>query len=517
MAAIDDIFKEISPLAEAILNDNKNKTLAKEFQYDGISKKSSNKIVIMSGTKLQQPRKKFLELLFSKLKKLDSSAKFNNSGSGTITYGEKKYGQNANIVAKPNIVQVGDLLKPKQIGITDKWLTPEEIVKMVNDYMAKLRKTRPNDSLNEDSVEKISQLLKEIINRPPATRPLGPDATLEEFKFEVSLEAEDVKSEFFEVISAVRLAVLLRCEAPAIMKVFGVPRGYDLRKTFIFFPKSANYPLMDFSIGNKENLDPKSTTFKISVKSQVKSEASVTNTVKFGAVFDKGQNDLNAWYKGKEKEQRRQFVVAESALEAGPAKKGAFFPLLALSKFLNNPAIQAREQTIEAIKKVFGNGNSLSQEDNKIITNFIEYIKSIKSFSGFTSTDEKVMIMKDKRLKEVLFKAVKLFVSKRPRINRPSQTNMTMAAITYISEAIMEELSPPQDGKDPVDINFLHMFYDSVLDKKSIGYAKILRLKEGKIHLKYHTKVNFKNFRDWVGLRGKASISANKEAMGMTV
>lgn len=124
--------------------------------------------------------------------------------------------------------------------------------------------------------------------------------------------------------------------------------------------------------------------------------------------------------------------------------------------------------------------------------------------------------MKDERFKEVLVKAVNLFIKTRPRIDPLPKKDMTMAAITYISEAIMEELSPPQDGKKS-DINFLHMFYDSVLDKKSIGYAKILRLKEGKIHLKYHTKVNFKNFRDWVGLRGKASIRANKEAMGMTV
>jgi len=503
MASIDDIFKEISSLAEAILNDNKNKILAKEFQYDGISKKSSNKIVIMSGTKLQQPRKKFLELLFSKLKKLDSSAKFNNAGSGTIIY------KKMNIFAKPNIVQVGDLLKPKHIGITDKWLEPEEIVKMVKTYMAKLRKTRPNDSLSEDSVKKINQLLDDITTPSGSTRSQSTkDATLEEFEFDVPLDAEDVKSEFFEVISAVRLAVLLRYKNRAIMEVFEVPKDYDLSQTFIFFPKSANYPLVDFSIGNKKNLDPKSTTFKISVKSQVKSEASVTNTVKFGAVFD-NQTDLNAWYKDKEKEQKRQFVVAESALEAGPAKKGAFFPLLSLSKFLNDSAIRA--QTIKAIEKVF---NPSSPEDKEVITDFIKYIKSIDSFSGFTNTEEKVM--KDERFKEVLVKAVNLFIKTRPRIDPLPKKDMTMAAITYISEAIMEELSPPQDGKKS-DINFLHMFYDSVLDKKSIGYAKILRLKEGKIHLKYHTKVNFKNFRDWVGLRGKASIRANKEAMGMTV
>lgn len=169
--------------------------------------------------------------------------------------------------------------KPSDIvpPIVNEWLDAEEMIKNVEKYVKSL-------DLEKDIEKEILHLLKETGKDGRTSIPFSAPKDL-------------IPAEFFEVLTSVKLAVLLKANDASVRKILGIPKKMDLKKSKIkiYIPKVSNFPLIDYYISvtasDKKDAD---SALKISVKSKVKSAK--TNTVKFRDVFDKKQ-DVTNWYR----------------------------------------------------------------------------------------------------------------------------------------------------------------------------------------------------------------------------
>ena len=214
----------------------------------------------------------------------------------------------------------GDELYP--IEITNKWLTPEQIIRRTKYYLHSKSsetkkdgtgKTRKGLDLPKEVLKEFDELFNRVMNS---------NSTY----VKVNLRLSPASAEFFEVLSAVKLSILMRAKNKYILDdVLFLPeqdiKGVIVPK--IFIPKASNFPLLDYYIsikkltGNHE-IDTKNA-IKISVKSHISSPTVETNTVKLDQVFHSEQ-DLIKWYSGIKSTQVKTIQsgpkeVAESALK----------------------------------------------------------------------------------------------------------------------------------------------------------------------------------------------------------
>jgi len=514
---IKDILEEISAETAAILK-NKPK-LAEELKFVKIVSRpgSPGKIVVLFDNIKKPPRLKFLTLLFESLsEKYKKAIRFNKSDSGAIT-GYNGY----TVLAKPaSTGNASDVLKPGNMSFADKWVTPEDIVEGIKDFIVKHNKSNPNNAFSSAAKNAIHELLENVLDKKTKLMAKGDDAAHETFHFNIPLSSKEVKAEFFELVSGIRLAVLLREKNATVMKVLGLdkPNNYSLKPIFIMFPKLSNTPLVDFFVGNSKNPQNGDLTFKVSVKAQVQTTSAATNTVKFGTMFD-GKEILNEWYKSKrnhKRHQERQYHVADAALEGDKRRKGMLFPYVVMANFLTDPKLGMIEMATRTIREVFMGRPSLKStaEKEEIIKSFINELKTFKTFSDLTEIGVSTQISAEK---SALIEAINFYSGK-------SLARWSWSAPLYIVIQALQRISPATGNVDPnKHLNFLEMFFDMVLVKKSVTYAKVLR-KSGKnsageeistIELQYHSRQNYKNHRQFVGLRAKSEFKKISDALGL--
>jgi len=522
MAAPENILKEISEETEAILK-NKPK-LAEELKFVKIVSPSPGKITILFNTARSEPRLEFLKLLFKSLKSLPSvdgmpSKKYSNINfskskkSGAIT----RY-NGYTVLAKPaSTGNASDVLKPGNMSFANNWDTPEDIVKGIKDFIEAYNKKYQDNAFSDIAVEAIHELLEDVLKPNTKLSKMGGDAAREVFKFNIPLSSKEVKAEFFELVSGIRLAVLLRQKNATVMKVLGLDKSnnYSLDEIYIMFPKRSNTPLVDFFVGNSKNPQNGDLKFQVSVKSQVKTTAAATNTVKFGTMFD-DKEILNEWYKSKSN-QKRQYRVAGAALEGDTHQQGMLFPYVAMANFLTVQNLGMQKKAAEAITEVFMNKNKVKasrktqKEKEEIIESFINELKTFKTFNALKGITVGTWIPEKK---SALIEALNFYSGK-------SLACWTWSAPLYIVIQAFQKISPYNDGDPNKHLNFLEMFFDMVLLKKSVTYAKVLRqpagIESSTVEIQYHSSQNFKKHRQFVGLRAKSEFKLISDALGLAV
>ena len=374
--------------------------------------------------------------------------------------------------------------KPSDIvpSIVDVWLKPNEIVDNVKKYV------------NGQDIDK--SLREQIINLLDLT------AKDQNTSIPFDVDKKAIPSEFFEVLTSVKLAVLLDGNDPKIRKVLGIPKKMNLSrsKIKIYIPKKANMPLLDYyiSITTEDSKDEESS-LKISVKSKVSSPKS--NTVKFKDAF-KTVREVDEWYSGlaDKNSQKGQKLIAESSIETTTMRgKEMLYPLLAMQKLFQkdrniDSVVRTKLEKSENIK-------SLKNGLNKIASTFSTISRQtlLKDVTGLAAED--------------LVKIAEMMQASL-QTRRDTELRYDIGNLSLMCEKVLEEASKRQST---TKYNFYQLFFDQVLVKKKLAYAVASR--EGKM-LKYnfYSLVNFaQEYKDWIELRTKNSVNQLSDALGMDV
>ena len=424
---------------------------------------------------LQELVKKFNKAGLNSIYAIDPAAK-KRSSAGIIAFNNSDF----YIIAKVIETQ----LKPSNIkpSIVNDWLTPEQIVSNVESYIKA-------QDIEGQAKKQIIELLKLTLKTNNSSIPFNAPNDI-------------VPAEFYEILTAIKLGVLLRSNDKTTFKILGIPPKMDLSqsKIRIKIPKQANMPLLDYYLSIKKDDDNDNDALKISVKSKVKSPE--TNTVKFADIFE-NENSVQIWYKelanvALKKGQRGQKIIAESAMEVyeGSGAGGTFsgraqvgVPLNAVLNLLNDANQSGRITTI--IKEKF-------KTSDKDIINFKDSLKII--------FDNIKKLKKDDDLSKIITDRKQLLSISAIIANNLKQGGLPAEAkfknIGIICEKILQFSSKKTDVNN---YNFYEMFFDEVLRKKELAYA-ITTINGGNLKYNFYSKVNFASeYKKWIELRSKAT------------
>jgi hypothetical protein len=380
------------------------------------------------------------------------------------------------------------IFKPKHIvpQIVNDWLSPEDIVKNVQTYIKKL-------DLETNLEKNIIDLLNLTLKSSGSSIPFNVDKDL-------------IPPEFFEILTSVKLGVLLRTNNTKIRFILGIPPKMDLSKSKIkiYLPESANYPLVDYYI-SISSMDKKSEddSLKISVKSKV--AGTLVNTVKFDSVFDTIK-EVDDWYKSlntssKAKEKGPK-IIAESAMMGYgySGKNMAAVPLLSVNNLLK----EDMNKVSSTIQKNFKNINvSILKKVLNVVASKLttaKYKTPLTEFVGVSGLTRADIVNTYSMITDnIIMKGGKI----------PEDTVWNLA---HLCEKILEVTT---ETTSQTSYNFYQLFFDEVLKKKSIAYAVAKR--EGKqLTYNFYSKVNYKKeYNDWIKLRTKNSANQPNDVIGL--
>jgi len=393
----------------------------------------------------------------------------------------------ASLIAKPTSTGKAKF-KPSDINppIVNVWLSSKDIANNVKEYVLGLE-------LDKEIEKEILNLLKQTSSDTRTSIP-----------FDVPKDL--VPAEFFEILSAVKLSILLESNNLNIRKILGIPKNMDLSesKIKIYIPQKANFPLIDYYISiTKSTQKDEESALKISVKSKVKSPKA--NTVKFKDVF-KNEKSVDDWYIDLtpqiKMQQKGPKIIAESALTvygnySGKALSGIpIFSVLNLLKNdrqkINSLIVSKFQGTIDidtfkrVLEKVYKNLNRVSTS-----TNLSEIIDDKKDLNKISS-----MILGN--------------MSK-----TGGQTiEISVYNLAYLCEKLLVSSSKETSN---TKYNFYQMFFDEVLTKKKIAYA-VSSIKGKQLVYEFFSMVNFeREYKSWLELRSKNSPNSPNDVIGIDV
>jgi hypothetical protein len=374
-------------------------------------------------------------------------------------------------------------LKPSDISpdIVDVWLTPQEIVSNVKKYLKTI-------ALPEEDLDAMHMLLDLTVKDTLGSINVG------------KMDKNLVPSEFYEILTSIKLAVLMRSNDTKIRKVLGVPKKMDLSKAKIkiMIPKKANMPLLDYYISVSAGNSPEERIMKISVKSKVASSS--TNTVKFNDAF-KNSSEVNSWYKSviDKKDQIGQKVIADSAVSA-PKGKALIYPITALAELFD-----VRRDLIRKSMNTFKTPEKFNMKE------FEGAIKTLaRNMSKLNKKDNLDSVIKSHNQ----YNELKRFMQENlyQRGNSPI-TDFTVENGSFLCEKIIAKAT----SESLKGLNFYQMFYDQILVDKEIAYA-VADKSGSSINYKYYSKINWAaEYHNWIELRSKNLINNLNDTLGMDV
>ena len=414
-----------------------------------------------------------------KLRKLKINAVYSNdsiskkkSSAGIIVFFDSNYF----IVGK--IMEI--LMKPSNIqpSIVNDWLTPEQIVDNVIKYLV--------DQEVEGQIRvRIEKLLK---------------LTIADTNHAIEFDAPKniVPAEFYEILTAVKLGVLLRANDKRIFKILGIPKTMNLSrsKIKIYIPKKANFPLLDYYLSVTTKDQSEEDALKISVKSKVKSPE--TNTVKFSDIFET-ERAVDDWHKTlsniEKPKQKGQRIIAESAIEVykGPKynrKVQAGVPINAILNLLQDSSQSSKIKSL--IKMKMG----LSEKELILFTKGLNTVRDcIGQFKSKDDLLSNVVINKDE-----ITTLQKIIGENRKTAGKSAEP--TFINLGIICEKLLQYSSKKTSS---TEYNFYQMFFDEVLRKKELAYA-ITTIKGNRLEYNFYSKINFaQEYKNWIELRSKAT------------
>jgi hypothetical protein len=411
-------------------------------------------------------------------------------------------------------------LKPSNIvpSIVDDWITPEQIVKNVQTYVKNSKAALP-------LANQINSLLELSLKKDKS------------FYITGEVSSILVPAEFFEILTAIKMAVLLRVndvELKKVLKFLDQSKDIDYRFSKstplkINIPKQSNYPLTDYEIAFKPNNYKE--TIKVSVKSKVKSEN--TNTLKLDQIFD-DVADVGRWFRSLsssiKREQFAQAQVAYSHLrysrqsKAGskgkpatkkgpgipptPAEKYAGkvkvgFPIDAVGHILEIPYLNLSSVIIRRSR--FKDKNFTRTPTSNEVKAFGILCRKISRIIPNISVKEKLdEIFTKQSEKKIVDIVSNLITSNNMVAGKPAEPDLIN--LGKYCEKILEWAS--KDTSPTRLYNFYEMFHKKVLEERAICYAitdsKRIKTSAGimtEVLFKYETMVNWDKM--WIGLRKK--------------
>lgn len=403
-------------------------------------------------------------------------------------------------------------LKPKHVKpkIVDVWLTPETLYNNVISYVGGSDFPSQSNSLK--------QSYKNIITDAYTNKSL---------KDKVGIAA-DLSSEFFEILSALKLCILLKANDRGLKQTLGLPDGETVKSIEVKIPEAANEALVDYFVavnGNKEN------PLQISVKSKVR--GSSTATVKFTTAFA-NEREVLQWFNNikstvTKNKQLGQYTIASSALNYSQKYSGrlTMYPIKGLLRLLSGPKSSTVRQDLNRVLDLKGFTipefiDLLKKTDKKMGTLKANY----DPFDDIFSTDIKFLakvktllahnIYDESGKKNKLIEAISLPQPEAAKKNG-GKYPFSVNNLALLCERVLVETSK-RDGQ--TKLNFYKMFYDQVLTKNKVAYAMTSRETVGdevKLKYSYISAVDFGKYKKWIALRSKNYANNMQDALGMAV
>lgn len=388
---------------------------------------------------------------------------------------------------KANPVATGKAkFKPSDIkpSIVNDWLDAYDIVDNVKKYIK--------------SVDLEATVEKEILYL------LDETAKDTRTKIPFDIPKDLIPAEFYEVLTSVKLAILLKKNDADIRKILGIPKDMDLKKSKvkIYIPQKANFPLIDYYISITA-IEKKSeeSALRISVKSKVKSPKA--NTVKFKDVFS-NKKDITDWYNSLnsqlKQKQKGPKIVAESALDIYNSYTGKAVFGIPIMSVLN--LIRDDRTNITRIINDTLNNVITVQEFENILKTIEKNISKVGNNTEMSTFDGDIGVASSKVIQSSMSK-----VGGTPVKN-------TVYNMAYLCEKILVSASKQTSSTKH---NYYQMFYDQVLTQKSIAYA-VSSVTGKTLNYNFYSLVNFEQeYASWLALRSKNSPNAPNDVIGIDV
>ena len=388
---------------------------------------------------------------------------------------------------KANPVATGKAkFKPSDIkpSIVNDWLDAYDIVDNVKKYIK--------------SVDLEATVEKEILYL------LDETAKDTRTKIPFDIPKDLIPAEFYEVLTSVKLAILLKKNDADIRKILGIPKDMDLKrsKVKIYIPQKANFPLIDYYISITA-IEKKSeeSALRISVKSKVKSPKA--NTVKFKDVFS-NKKDITDWYNSLnsqlKQKQKGPKIVAESALDVYNSYTGkAVFgiPIMSVLNLIRDD----RTNITRIINDILNNVITVQEFEN-ILKTIEKNLSKVGNNTEMSTFDNDIGVAASKVIQSTMSK-----VGGTPVKN-------TVYNMAYLCEKILVSASKQTSSTKH---NYYQMFYDQVLTQKSIAYA-VSSVTGKTLNYNFYSLVNFEQeYASWLALRSKNSPNAPNDVIGIDV
>lgn len=378
------------------------------------------------------------------------------------------------------------MFKPSDIvpSIVNSWLDPASMVANVKKYIKSV-------DLSIAERDNIMQLL-DLTAQGTTVK-----YTLPKFPRDL------VPSEFFEVLSAIKLSVLLKANDAKIKKILGIQPRTNMSqvKAKIYIPKQSNFPLVDYFISiSPTGKESESTAMKISVKSKVSSAK--TNTVKFKDMYGK-PSDVTKWYNdlsaAVKRDQKGQKIIGESVMQAynlGQNRIGPRAPVLSLIKL-----IEGDRAKIEPL--LSQNFKIKDVNKFKALLEFVNNAMTVTTANPTFGYGIKTTAAQQKQLETIIKDNVD-----------SADAGINLFTFCYICDKILVESS----RKNTVTgYNFYQMFYDEVLKRQHVAYA-VSSFKAGVLSYDFYTAVNWdQEYHYWIALRNQSSTKGFNATIGLDV
>lgn len=388
---------------------------------------------------------------------------------------------------KANPVATGKAkFKPSDIkpSIVNDWLDAYDIVDNVKKYIK--------------SVDLEATVEKEILYL------LDETAKDTRTKIPFDIPKDLIPAEFYEVLTSVKLAILLKKNDADIRKILGIPKDMDLKrsKVKIYIPQKANFPLIDYYISiTATEKKSEESALRISVKSKVKSPKA--NTVKFKDVFS-NKKDITDWYNSLnsqlKQKQKGPKIVAESALDVYNSYTGkAVFgiPIMSVLNLIRDD----RTNITRIINDILNNVITVQEFEN-ILKTIEKNLSKVGNNTEMSTFDNDIGVA-----------ASKVIQSSMSKVGGTPVKN-TVYNMAYLCEKILVSASKQTSSTKH---NYYQMFYDQVLTQKSIAYA-VSSVTGKTLNYNFYSLVNFEQeYASWLALRSKNSPNAPSDVIGIDV
>jgi hypothetical protein len=520
--------------------------------YYIVEGKTAIKIIvrIIDPSSGDSPRRKFLEDLtkflnfppkqYTKTTDIPKEglfeAVYDSTSSNESSIGLIKLPFNIKIICK--YYEESEGLKPSNIlpPIVDKWMTPEKMIENVTQHLDRQKK------LDVETKKQILLFMDKSLNTTTGITLEGP------------IDGVKIPAEFVEILTAIRLVALLRRNDPKLKRTLQIPNKAALPRftssspLLIFIPEAANFPLIDFQVSYRK--DDYKNTFKVSTKSQIKSKN--TNTLKIDQIFDSVQ-DVGQWFRSMvgnmKREQFGPATVAFSALRFTSSSKGAVkkqsIPRELGKNFVGPiaPAQAAQRYAgkvkigfpIDAVGHLLTRGPDIINLEDVIINRTVVDLRNkkikptkqqVKEFGevcrslvrNITSINGNAKIRDSVQNKKMAGISIteNMISSNNEVEGKPAEP--TVANLGKFCEKILEWASKENSKTKH---NYFPMFFEKVLQQKSIIYAVGVSSETGNkntgklttVDFQYRSQINwFSEYHNWIGLRKKGD-----DALGLDI